>query len=101
MPLAQYVKGSYVSLFAGVTMIITIECRNPGLTAHKIRHDIVNYLKTKPSSRQCIKVLSITHKRIVIVIDVGIANKIVDELTKLISRYGVKVNVLREINITT
>lgn len=82
-------------------MIITIECSNPGLTAHKIRHDIVNYLRTKPLSRQCIKVLSITHKRIVIVIDVGIANKIVDELTKLISKYGVKVNVLHEINITT
>ena len=82
-------------------MVIIIECSNPGLTAHKIRHDIINYLRTKPLSRQYIKVLSITHKRIVIVIDVGIPNKVVDELTKLISKYGVKANVLREMNITT
>ncbi|HID80262.1 MAG TPA: hypothetical protein EYP48_00900 [Ignisphaera sp.] len=82
-------------------MIMIIECSNPGLTAHKIRHDIISYLRAKPSSRQYIKVLSITHKRIMIVIDVGITDRVVDELVKLISKYGVKVNVLREVNITT
>ncbi len=82
-------------------MLVIIECSNPGLTAHKIRREIVEYLSSKHIDRRRLKVLNITHRKIMIVIEAGIEPQVIDDITRLISKYGVKVEVLRDLSIST
>ena len=77
-------------------MLVSIIGNNPGLVVHKLRRDIYEFIKRIPEGRRIIKVLTITHKKIVIIVEEGIDSIAVKHMVNVLKKYGIEIEIRKE-----
>ncbi len=72
-------------------MSITIECNGIGILVHSIRKELRNLTSRYPWIRKSLRIVILTHRKLLIVIDnVAENNVTVKLITEILNKYNIK-----------